>query len=74
MWTANAQAWRIYQALCGRMVGLCELHGLVIEKATEGWSVDQVTDLLRRLDVMLDILTPRSTETPRAHGRPENSD
>jgi len=64
LWCANADAWRIYQALCGRMVSLCSLYGYVIETETKGWTATQVLDLLRRLDLIASILQPSGTKTP----------
>lgn len=66
LWRVNLEAWRIYQALCGRTVGVCELHGALLSKLTEEWPVENVIDLLARLDLMLDILRPEPTPS---HGR-----
>jgi hypothetical protein len=51
-------AWETYQTLCGRTVGLCQAHGVVLDWTTEGWSSEDKLDLLARLDLMLRILQP----------------
>lgn len=59
LWTVNAEAWRIYRALGGRVVRLCSLHGLVLERLTEDWETEDVIDLLARLDVILEVMQNR---------------
>lgn len=59
LWRVNTEAWRIYQTLCGRMVGLCDLQGLVLERLTETWPTEDVIDLLKRLDLILKVLNPK---------------
>lgn len=64
LWVVNQDAWRLYQALCGRTVSFCQLHGLVIEKWTQDWPVDQVVDLIHRLDCILDFMQPAEPTKP----------
>lgn len=63
LWRVNAEAWRIHQALGGATVGRCDLHGYVLERLTEAWPLDDVLDLLQRLDLILDVL---ETKKPKS--------
>lgn len=68
LWPQNAEAWAIYRSLCGRTVGLLELHGWLFLALTEGWTTDDRQDALARLDVIHAVLSP--DESPRgADGR-----
>ncbi len=67
LWLENAEAWTIYQTLCGRTVGTLELHGWLFQELTADRSLTERLDLLARLDVILNVLQPRD-ETP-THGR-----
>lgn len=58
LYAANAEAWRIYQLLCGKTVRTCEMYGRALDWATAGWSAEERIDLLQRLDVILDVTSP----------------
>lgn len=61
----NAEAWTLYQALCGRTVQVLELGPVVVERWTAGLDAAQTLDVLRRLDLILDVLQPEGRD-----GRP----
>lgn len=63
LWRVNAEAWRIYQAVGGRAVSACEWRGGLLDRLTADWAAEDVLDLLKRLDTILDITDPK--ETPR---------
>ncbi len=73
LWPENGEAWRIYQTLCGRTVGILELGGPLVMRATADWPIEQLLDLLARLDVILDVLQPEGAPTPHgAHPPPRD--
>lgn len=68
LWPQNAEAWSLYRTLCGRTVGMLDLHGYVFLALTKDLSDDDRLDVLARLDVIHDVLSP--TEGDRgADGR-----
>lgn len=64
LWPENAEAWELYQVLCGRTVREARLESLVLTKWTEGWAWDAIRGLLDRLDILAAALEP--------HGRTED--
>ena len=60
LWQENAEAWQIYQLLCGRTVQVCELQATALEWVTARWSPEERIALLYRLDVILDVLQPEA--------------
>lgn len=58
LWPVNADAYSIYRSLCGRTVGLLELHGWLFLSLTAGWTLDEQQDALARLDVIQSVLSP----------------
>ena len=68
LFLANAEAWRVYQILCGRTVRMCEAYGMALEWVTAGWSSAERLHLLQRLDVILDVISPED------NGRPPTQD
>lgn len=67
LWVENADAWRMYQTLCGRTVGMLEGGWSLLDRLTEGWTEQELLDLLQRLDVILNVLQPRDEAS--THGR-----
>lgn len=71
LYAANAEAWRIYQLLCGKTVRTCEVYGRALDWVTAGWSAEERVALLQRLDVILDVTSPdddgRETAENRRH-------
>jgi len=59
LWSSNAEAWEIWQFLCSRIVQECELRGQALEWVTAGWTPEQRVSLIRRLDVILDVMQPQ---------------
>jgi hypothetical protein len=54
----NAEAWRIFN-LCGsRVAQQFRLSGWLLQKICERWPVDDTTDLVERLDIILAELAP----------------
>lgn len=54
----NAEAWRLFN-LCGSRVSQqFGLGNLILSKACERWTVDETTDLVERLDIILAELAP----------------
>lgn len=70
LWPENAEAFSIYRALCGRTVGLLELHNWMFLSLTEGLSSPERHDVLARLDVIHDVLAPERG----GHGSRDGSD
>lgn len=68
LWPQNAEAWSIYQSLCGRTVGLLELHGWLFLALTEGWTTEERQDVLARLDVIHTVCSPEE-QSRGADGR-----
>lgn len=66
LWVDNAEAWDIFKNLSGRTVGLLEWRGALLSRITDGWPLEDVMILLRRLDLILDVLQP---EGRPGHGR-----
>jgi len=56
LWPQNADAFAIYRALCGRTVGLLELHGWLFLDLTKTMSSEERRDVLARLDVIHNVL------------------
>ena len=53
LWPENAEAWRLYQTLCGRTVKHCELHGWVLDAwFLEDRSFEARAAMLKRLDLI----------------------
>lgn len=65
LWPQNADAWSIYRSLCGRTVGLLELHGWLFLALTEGWTTAERQDALARLDVIQAVVSPEETARGR---------
>lgn len=58
LWPVNAEVMAIYRSLCGRTVGLLELHGWMFLSLTAGWALEEQQDALARLDVIHAVLSP----------------
>ena len=58
LWADNAEAWEIWQFLCSRVVQDLEIRGQALEWVTAGWTAERRVTLLRRLDVILDVIQP----------------
>jgi hypothetical protein len=71
LWPENAEAWRIYQTLCGRTVSTLELGNWVLPLLTEGWAVADKLDLLARLDLILAVTTPKADDGRDHAGHPD---
>ena len=61
LWPQNADAWALYRQLCGRTVGLMDLHGYVFLALTDTMSREERLDMLARLDVIHAVLSPDDT-------------
>ena len=59
LWPENGEAWQVFQTLCGRTVSTCELRNEVFGRLTRDWSDLEYFDLLKRLDLILDMVQPR---------------
>jgi hypothetical protein len=59
----NAEAWRIFN-LCGSRVAVqWNLSHLILQRMTERWTVDETTDVIERLDIILaELAPPRATD------------
>ncbi len=58
----NSEAWRVFH-LCGRRVAVeWRMSGVVLGKITERMTVEETTDLVERLDVILAELFPPKAE------------
>lgn len=60
LWPQNAEAWSIYRSLCGRTVGMLELHGWLFLALTSDLSTTDRQDVLARLDVIHAVLSPEA--------------
>jgi hypothetical protein len=67
LWSENRIAWHCYQELRHRTVRDLQASVWVLDQFTAGWSWQRKADLLRRLDLILEVLAP--TEPPESHGR-----
>jgi hypothetical protein len=54
----NAEAWRIYRKMATRFVQDFALSAELFRIETEGWTVEDVTDLVTRLGIVYDELSP----------------
>jgi hypothetical protein len=54
----NADAWSVYGQLCSRFAVDFHLAPALLRHLTEGRAVDDVLDLVDRLAVMYDVLSP----------------
>lgn len=61
LWRVNLEAWRIFQTLCGRTVGRYDLERVLLERITEAWPIEDVLDLVSRVDVILEVLSPQAS-------------
>jgi hypothetical protein len=62
----NAEAWTVYTALMCPVVSEMNLHAIMFENTTSGWSPDERVDCLYRLDLIRSILSP--SQAPASHG------
>ena len=69
LWPQNAEAWSIYRSLCGRTVGMLELHGWLFLALTSHLSTEDRQDVLARLDVIHAVLTPDESPARGDDGR-----
>jgi len=54
----NAEAWRLFN-LCGSRVSMqWQLGGWILQRTCERWSLDDTTDMVERLDIILAELAP----------------
>lgn len=54
----NAEAWRLFN-LCGSRVSVqWQLSGWILQRVCERWSLDDTTDMVERLDIILAELAP----------------
>jgi hypothetical protein len=61
----NAEAWQVYQHMCGRTVRDCQLEGWLLDRLTEGWDQERTLALVERLNIIGAALSP-------THGPTEN--
>lgn len=61
---ANAEAWAIFQRVCGRFAHEAGLMSLRLTLETDGWPAQDVIDLLDRLEIIYDEVMPPQ-EPPR---------
>ncbi len=61
LFAVNARALNIYHRLCGRTIGDLGAAGWLLHVLTDGWSSDDVLDLVERLEVIREILDPPVT-------------
>ncbi len=54
----NLEAWGIYSTLGSRVVQDWGLMPYTLDALTDGWSGEDRVDLLARLDLMRELLTP----------------
>jgi hypothetical protein len=54
----NADAWAVYGQLCSRFAVDFNLAPALLRHLTEGRAADDVLDLVDRLAVMYDVLSP----------------
>ena len=58
----NADAWRLFH-LCGSRVAVqWQLSGLILSRVGEHWSVDELTDMVERFDIIAAELAPPKAE------------
>jgi hypothetical protein len=69
LWPENVDAWDCYQALSHRTVRDIQAGTWMIDRFTAGWSWARTADLLRRVDRILEILAPPTTERTENHSR-----
>jgi len=58
LWVENAEAWDLYQRLCGRAVRDYHLEGWLVQQWTEGWDFERISTLLDRLNLIASVLEP----------------
>lgn len=69
LWPDNAEAWRVYQTLCGRTVRECELHAWVLEAwFREEPSFQARVTLLKRLDLIGSVFAEANDGRGTEHG------
>jgi hypothetical protein len=54
----NRDAWRIYGQLCSRFAVDFGVAPDLLRALVDGWSPDDVVELMERLTVMYDVLSP----------------
>lgn len=67
LWPENQTAWDCYQAMRRRTVMDVQAGAWVLETFTAGWSWQRVEDLLKRIDLILEIVAP--LQPTEGHGR-----
>ena len=65
LWLENAEALDLYQALAGPTVQAVSLQPYLFTRWMAGRSLEEVRAMLRRLDLVSEILSPDAE-----HGRP----
>jgi hypothetical protein len=58
LWPENAEAWDLFNQLCGRTVREGRLEGWLLERWTTDWPMDRILGLFDRLDLIANVLTP----------------
>jgi len=58
LWVENANAWDLYQRLCGRAVRDFHLEGWLVQQWTDGWDFERVAILMDRLNLIASVLEP----------------
>jgi hypothetical protein len=66
LWPENAEAWRVYQLLCGRTVSDCQAASLVLDRVTDGWEIERFIALVDRLDIVANVLSPHNNGPTQA--------
>lgn len=61
LFAVNAQALNIYHRLCGRTIGDLGAAGWLLQVLTDGWSSDDVLDLVERIELIREVLDPPVT-------------
>ena len=59
----NLRAWRIFHQIALRIVVDTHIAAVVLERVTQGWSAEDMVDLIERLNVIDDVLRPVRRET-----------
>lgn len=67
LFAVNVRALTIYRRLCGRTTADLGLAGRLFEALTEGWSRDDVLDLVDRIELIRSILDPPRTRDGAQH-------
>lgn len=56
---ASVSALELYAALASSALSACSAQGWILDRWMAGWALDDVLAMLRRLDAIHDVLSPR---------------